>query len=199
MSGGVLGAAASGSALLLAGADRALHLYDLRSLQQPLSSTTSPLLHQTSAVALSASGEAVALASVAGHIKAQPLASLAQGGATTSSVKSLTCHRLDKSSGRCTQRGGVPFPVNALQWCPAAAREPLLASGGGDGSVVVWVTAQVRSVLQRENLGAAVTAVAWNPAGSHLLYAAGEDGAQSSSSDAPAAAAQATLRLMQVV
>lgn len=198
--GGVLAAAACGSSLALAGADRAVLLFDLRNVQQPVCTTVSPLLHQTTTVSFSASGAAVAFGSVGGHIKAQPTNSLAQDQAVgTASVKSLTCHRLDKASGRCTQRGGVSFPVNALQWCPSSSAEPLLVSGGGDGSLTVWDTSQGRSTNQRENLGAAVTAAAWTPDGAHLLYATGEDGAQASTSDGVKQQQPAALHLMRAV
>ncbi len=200
--GGVLSASAAGSYVLLGGADRRVLLYDLRNLQQPVSETMSLLTHQTTCVALSATGQAAAVASVGGHIKVLPTNELPQGSnAPLSSVKSLTCHRLDVQSGKCTQRGGLPLPVNTLQWCPQPSREPLMVSGGGDGSLAVWDTSQGRSVLQREALGRAVTAAAWNAAGSHLLYATGEDGAQGSTAGAAQQQQQqqpVTIRLMHV-
>lgn len=189
---------AAGSVLAAGTAERRVLMWDLRAgLGKPLHNDTSPLTHQTRALALSASGAHWAVASVAGRIVCLPTDAAAAAAGQSAKV-SFNCHRTD-ARGATAAAGTLQFPVNALAWCPGAAGQHLLASGGGDGSWALWDVAKRQQVAGRAALGAGVTALAWSHDGSHVAYAVGEDWSTASYCTAPPAPRAAELRLSKVM
>lgn len=124
--------------LVVAGADRKMHMYDLRMLQAPIESRESSLKHQIRAVRIGKDPRFYASSSVEGRVAIEYF----DAAENESYRYAFKCHRVkdDKDTE-------VVHPVNAVAFHPVYGT---FATGGSDGGVCVW-DAQAKKRLWKLN------------------------------------------------
>ncbi|KAF2240080.1 WD40 repeat-like protein [Viridothelium virens] len=168
--------------LVISMASRALYIYDLYSLNtlaasaeseppntlnaEPWQRRESALKHLTRTTACMPSDEGYATSSIEGRIAVDWFDSSEESQARKYAFK---CHR--QNGGKDPETGeeiDVVYPVNALAFHPTLGS---MASGGGDGQVLLWDPLSKRRTKAYAPLPASVAAVEFNRAGNLLAIA----------------------------
>lgn len=112
--------------VVVAGADRHIHIFDVRRLGTALEKRESSLKHQVRAVKVGIDQRSYASSSVEGRVAIEYF----DAAENSRSRYAFKCHRAKESNGSETVH-----PVNALAYHPVRGT---FATGGSDGGVCVW-------------------------------------------------------------
>lgn len=112
--------------VLVGGADRCIHIYDVRQFGAPLEKRESSLKHQIRAVKISIDQQSFASSSVEGRVAIEYI----NPEDNLRSKYAFKCHRAKDANG-----SEAVHPVNALAYHPVHGT---FATGGSDGGVCVW-------------------------------------------------------------
>jgi len=151
---------AAGSTVVVATSGRKLCIYDNRYGDQPLKlvqERESSLKYQTRTVRLFPDGSCMAIGSIEGRVAIEYVdqeAALAKG----KKKYAFKCHRV----------GETIYPVNSIAFHPIYGT---FATGGCDGSVVVWDGLNKKKLSSLPKFPTSVAAMAFNHDGSELAIA----------------------------
>lgn len=153
-------------------ASRALHIYDLRSLEllssqaaqpppntievEPLQRRESSLKFMTRAVSCMPNDQGYASSSIEGRVAVEWFDPSASSQARKYAFK---CHR------QTVEGVDVIYPVNALAFNPVHGT---FASGGGDGVVALWDAVAKRRIRQYQRHAVSIAALAFSGNGKYL-------------------------------
>merc|ERR1712151_859886 len=112
--------------VLVAGADRHVHIFDMRQMDAPVERRESPLKHQLRAVKVGIDQRSYASSSVEGRVAIEYF----KPEENLQSKYAFKCHREKSSGGE-----EVIHPVNAIAYHPVHGT---FATGGSDGVVCFW-------------------------------------------------------------
>lgn len=145
-----------GHTLVIAMAQRSIHLYDLRNMSEPWQRRESSLKFQTRTVECMPNGLGYASSSIEGRVAVEFFDPSEESQARKYAFK---CHR--------QVEGGMDlvYPVNSLAFHPVYGT---FASGGGDGVVSLWDGMAKRRLRQYQKFGANVASVSFNKDGKYL-------------------------------
>jgi len=164
--------AASPSKLIVAMTSRLVHIYDLASLAQGLSTQTVPAPWQqresslkflTRAVAAMPSDAGYATSSIEGRVAVEFFDASAESQARKYAFK---CHRQTQQTPESSSGPtDVVYPVNALAFHPTYGT---FASGGGDATVALWDADAKRRMKVYQKFPDSVAALAFSADGRYL-------------------------------
>jgi len=146
----------SPSHLVVGGADRKCHIYDLRMLQAPIESRESSLKHQIKAVRIGKDPRFYASSSVEGRVAIEYL----DAAENESSRYAFKCHRVKDEKDN-----EVVHPVNALAFHPVFGT---FATGGSDGGVCTWDAAAKKRLWRLNPFETAVSTLSFSEDGKML-------------------------------
>ncbi|KAI0166562.1 WD40 repeat-like protein [Xylariaceae sp. FL1272] len=164
--------------LVIATAERHIHLVDLREPTKFLSVVLSPLAHQTKHVTVFPDGKGWATASIEGRCGINAVAKNAQDNVNFS----FRCHRDPMD----TKKQIKVWAVNDFQFHPT--RTTCFVTAGSDGVFSFWDRVKRAHYPRVSGAGmdpAAITSVAFNADGSFLAYAIGYDWSRGCAGNAP--------------
>jgi cell cycle arrest protein BUB3 len=143
---------------LFAVADGSLNLYDVRSMEQPISSRVSTIGHQIRCTRIFDRGTGVLIGSIEGRVAVENL-DVSQPVAKRYAFK---CHRVDETV----------YPVNTIAVrSEKGTQTPVFATGGGDATVVLWDASQKKRLLQYPDLETSCSYVDFSRDGNFLAIA----------------------------
>jgi cell cycle arrest protein BUB3 len=142
--------------LVIAMAGRAVDIYDLRNMAEPIQRRESSLKFQTRTVRCMPNGEGYASSSIEGRVAVEFFDPSDESQARKYAFK---CHR------QVEDGVDVVYPVNALAFHPVYGT---FASGGGDGVVALWDAMAKRRLKQYARQGSGVAALAFSNDGRQL-------------------------------
>eukprot|EP00842_Homolaphlyctis_polyrhiza_P004001 jgi/Hompol1/4601/HPOL_003740-RA len=145
------------SKLVVALAGRQIHVYDLRSMAEPLQRRESSLKFMTRKVACIPNGQGFASSSTEGRIAVEYFDLDAQ-----SKNYSFKCHR------QVVDGTELIYPVNTLAYHPVHGT---FASGGSDGIVNIWDGYNKKRIKQFSKYPTSISSLAFNRDGSLLAVA----------------------------
>lgn len=160
----------TGHTLVVAMAQRSIHLYDLRNMSEPWQRRESSLKFQTRTVECMPNGLGYASSSIEGRVAVEFFDPSEESQARKYAFK---CHRQVENGV------DVVYPVNALAFHPIYGT---FASGGGDGVVSLWDGMAKRRLRQYQKFGASIAALSFNKEGKYLAIGSSgglEDGRDS--------------------
>jgi cell cycle arrest protein BUB3 len=145
--------------VLLGLGDGSLHAYDIRSVDVgPFLSRPSTIGHQIRCLRMFEKGAAVLIGSIEGRVSVENL----DVNAPVAKRYAFKCHRIEETV----------YPVNAIAVRPSAGnRSPIFATGGGDGTVVLWDANLRKRVHQFATLNTSCSYLDFTNDGSHLAIA----------------------------
>ncbi|KAF8002304.1 mRNA export factor [Metschnikowia aff. pulcherrima] len=168
----------SSQKLLVVGcAERHLAIIDLTNPQQIFKSAMSPLKYQTRAIACYPQGNGYAIASIEARCAIQYIDDAEQ----QKSGFSFRCHRKAANGAnppRTTTVGNSEthlYTVNAISFHPVHGT---FSTAGSDGTFCFWDKDAKQRLKNFPNVGAPITATAFNRNGNIFAYARGYDWAQ---------------------
>lgn len=171
--------------LLVVGcAERHLAIIDLTNPQQIFKSMMSPLKFQTRSVACYPQGNGFAIASIEARCAIQYVDEAEQ----LKSGFSFRCHRKSPTGTNVTRTSTVGnsdtqlFTVNALSFHPIYGT---FSTAGSDGTFTYWDKDVKQRLKGFPNVGAPITATAFNRNGAIYAYARGYDWAQGYQGNTP--------------
>jgi cell cycle arrest protein BUB3 len=140
-------------------ADGSLNTFDLRNLDAGAQvSRPSTIGHQIRTVRMFERGEAALVGSIEGRVAVENL-DLSQPVAKRYAFK---CHRVDETI----------YPVNAIAVRPLdGEHSSIFATGGGDGTVVLWDVMQKKRLFQCPDLNTSCSSLEFSPDGASLAIA----------------------------
>ncbi|KAF3767704.1 WD40 repeat-like protein [Cryphonectria parasitica EP155] len=168
--------ASASRALVIATADRHVHLVDLAHPTVFMRSIMSPLRHQTRAVAVAPDGKFWAAASIEGRCA---ISSVDEKESSTNFT--FRCHR-SQPEDTSTKTVKV-FTVNDVQFHPA--HPTTFTTAGSDGTFHFWDRVAHQRLRGYPAVGGAITTTAFNRDGSLFLYAVGYDWALGFAANSP--------------
>ena len=167
--------------VVVAMASRSLHIYDLTALAllsreavssppnllnaEPWQRRESSLKFIFRATACMPGDDGYATSSIEGRIAVEMFDASEAAQARKYAFK---CHRQPGQDSASGEEIDVVYPVNALAFHPV---EGTMASGGGDGHVMLWDTVGKRRIRAYQKLPASVAALAFNQEGNTLAIA----------------------------
>ncbi|GMH89076.1 hypothetical protein TrST_g11175 [Triparma strigata] len=152
--------------LLIATSGRKVHLYDVRKSGEAFAAVStqqreSTLKYQTRSCALFPNSEGFALGSIEGRVAIEYVEENDITAAQGKKKYAFKCHRVDDTV----------YPVNAVAFHP---RFGTFATGGCDGSVVMWDAKHKKRLVALPRLETSISALAFSkgPSGGSLLAVA---------------------------
>mmetsp|Transcript_28578 Transcript_28578/g.62160 ORF Transcript_28578/g.62160 Transcript_28578/m.62160 type:complete len:328 (-) Transcript_28578:193-1176(-) len=145
----------SADKVIVGGADRQLHIYDIRSMHAPLDRRESTLHHQIRAVQVSPCGLRYASSSIEGRVALEYF----NKEENDRSKYAFKCHR--------TKNGDedVIHAVNALAFHPTRGT---FASGGSDSSVCFWDGEAKKRIWKLDPFSTSIASLSFSADGSSL-------------------------------
>ncbi|RKP24183.1 mitotic checkpoint protein BUB3 [Syncephalis pseudoplumigaleata] len=156
----VFAADSVGHTLVVAMAERQVHVYDVRNMDEPMQRRESSLKYQTRTVACMPDGEGSYLSSsIEGRVAVEYFDPSPKSQARKYAFK---CHRMTHS--------GVDtvYPVNALAFHPIHGT---FATGGGDGGISIWDGKNKKRITMWNTFPTSVASLSFSGDGQQLAVA----------------------------
>ncbi len=168
--------------MVVACANKAVALFDVRNPAQPIREMESPLRFQTRDVSVFLDGAMFVLASIEGRCFVRHSDARIDGQDHSGSFP-FKCHRRDGEN-----KGQQVFAVNVVKCNPTERYKEVFITAGSDGSFVNWhKSKKLRLDEPRSASKVPITAVSWAPTGVSFAYAHGYDWHQGAAGDNKAA------------
>jgi cell cycle arrest protein BUB3 len=148
-----------GNTLVVAMAERYVHIYDVRNMSEPLQRRESSLKYQTRAIACMKDGEGYLSSSIEGRVAVEFFDPSPKSQARKYAFK---CHRVT------IQQVDTVYPVNALAFHPIHGT---FATGGGDGGVSIWDGMNKKRVTMWTGYPTSISSLSFSNDGLYLAIA----------------------------
>ncbi|KAL1917746.1 uncharacterized protein VTP21DRAFT_3580 [Calcarisporiella thermophila] len=148
-----------GNKLVVAMAQRIVHIFDVRNMDEPLQRRESSLKFQTRCVRCMPNGEGYASSSIEGRVAVEFFDNSPESQSRKYAFK---CHR------QVVDGVDTVFPVNALAFHPVHGT---FASGGADGVVNLWDGFNKKRLRQYPRYPTSIASLAFSPDGRILAIA----------------------------
>jgi len=145
--------------VVVAGADRHIHIFDVRRLGTALERRESSLKHQVRAVKVGIDQRAYCASSVEGRVAIEYF----DEQENNKSKYAFKCHRVKEANGSETVH-----PVNAIAFHPVRGT---FATGGSDGGVCVWDGYAKKRLWRLNPFDTAVSSLSFSADGTQLAVA----------------------------
>jgi cell cycle arrest protein BUB3 len=150
--------------LIVGMANRLIHIYDLRKLDEPLQRRDSSLKFMTRCIKVTPGGDGFISSSIEGRIAYDFIDPSKQ-----SQNYAFRAHRVENA------QGNTVYPVNTLAWHPVHGT---FASGGGDGTIAMWDPVARKRVKFYSDFGGSISCLDFSCDGRWMGIAVseGDDG-----------------------
>mmetsp|Transcript_47252 Transcript_47252/g.119672 ORF Transcript_47252/g.119672 Transcript_47252/m.119672 type:complete len:330 (+) Transcript_47252:80-1069(+) len=141
--------------VVVGGADRNIHIYDIRNMAKPVDRRECSLKHQLRSIKVSPDQTAYAAGSVEGRVALEYM----DAQENLRSRYAFKCHRTKDGAEE------VIHPVNALAFNP---KHGTFATGGSDGVVCIWDGYAKKRLWKTDPFGTSISALSFSADGSQM-------------------------------